>query len=138
MAAATEEALGVMMPVKSPRQRRRKSTAGNVVAIGVAFKPPEPPAELVPEAKETWFLTVGAFKPEWFAVEANLKLLERYCRAIALSHRLHQAIEAADLRGDYKQFSRIHRAVMQQTNLIISLTTKLRLWPTNRDRKRWP
>jgi hypothetical protein len=111
------------------RQRRRKSVAGNVVDIGVEFKKPEPPPELVPEAKETWNLTVGAFRPEWFSNDENLQTLERYCRAVALGRRLHKAIEAADLGGDCKQFSRIHRALIQQTNLIISLTTKLRIWP---------
>jgi hypothetical protein len=112
------------------RQRRRKSVATNVVDIGIRFKPPDPPPELVPEAKETWHLTATAFKPEWFAVEENLRTLERYCRAAALSRRLHKAIEAADLRGDdYKQFSRIHRALIWQANLMIRLADKLRIWP---------
>jgi hypothetical protein len=106
--------------------------ASNVISIGVAFKPPEPPPELVPEAKETWLLTVGAFKPEWFTDE-NLKILERYCRAVALGRRLMKAIEAADIKGDLKQFARIHRAHIRQTNLIISLATKLRIWPQDRD-----
>jgi hypothetical protein len=89
-----------------------------------------PPPELVPEAKEAWHLTATAFKPEWFAVEENLRTLERYCRAAALSRRLHKAIEAADLRGDdYKQFSRIHRALIWQANLMIRLADKLRIWP---------
>jgi hypothetical protein len=81
-------------------------------------------------APNRWRVSAG-----WFSNDENLRTLECYCCAVALARRLHKAIEAADLSGDYKQFSRIHRALIQQTNLMISLTTKLRIWP-HQGRKR--
>jgi hypothetical protein len=117
------------------RQKERKSAASNIVDIGVAFKPPEPPPGLVPEAKWCWTLTVGAFSPESFTLE-NLKLLERYCRAFALGQHLFKALASIDLKTDLDMFAKIHSANIRNSKLMVSLGTKLRIFPSCH--RSWP
>jgi hypothetical protein len=117
-----------MTPMTAGSQQGRKLAASNVVGIGVTFKPPAPPPDLPPEAKECWTLTVGAFKPGWFTDE-NLKTLERYCRAIALGQHLFKAMAAIDLKADLDTFSKIHSVHIRNSKLIVSLATKLKIWP---------
>lgn len=91
---------------------------------------PEPPHELTDEQADDWRAVVNAMPADWFPRGAHGTLVQ-LCRHRIRARRLAQLLNAAEAAEDFdvKEYRDLLRSEGENTRLIESCETKLRLTP---------
>jgi hypothetical protein len=123
---------GIAMP-------RQSDAAGDVVPFVLPCSPLPPPEDLTPEQSADWVRLVGAFPAARFNA-GSVPLLTELVRHQALSRQINEALDGLRQTGltgteTRRIFNSLTRAAREETRLLISLTTKLRLAPQTAERK---
>jgi hypothetical protein len=122
---------------------RGPKAVADQVEVFVPGRRPEPPPELVGEARAEWERVTAALPAGWFTTETHA-LLTLYCQHVAHAKWLAQAIsrvqEQIDAGGDTEEQRRHLKQLLashaQQTMTAASLATKLRLTKKSRYMRR--
>ena len=118
-------------------QRGRKAADDTPGALPIALVPaqkPEPPEELTLEEAEEWKRYVGRMPADWFTAEVQPVLVE-LCRHRCLSRKAAEALhQVGPLRSkaSVEAFVQLSRAHTEQSKMVVTLSTKLRLTPQSR------
>ncbi len=108
------------------RQRGRKSAASLTVVPFVEQPKPDAPKHLSAEQKQIWRDIVDAMVPSHFPA-ATYPLLEVYCTCVARCRAIERLLRQADPKADFKKYRMLVTMQCQQSALLCSLSTRLRL-----------
>ena len=124
-------------------KRGRKSSA-IAVAVLPAVDPseiesiarPEPPVGLDVSARDVWLEVVDNLPADWFEA-VMLPVLEQYCGHVVEARRLNGLIvQAVDNDLDLEDYARLLSLRGNETRVILSLATKMRITAQSRINKR--
>lgn len=109
--------------------RGRKPAAElSVVGVNELPKYPQPPKDLIPEAREVWERTVRALPQEWFRAE-TLDTLEQYCKHVVEAQEISRQIQ--DLKGsddfDIVTYDRLLKMQERESRASNALARSLRI-----------
>jgi hypothetical protein len=111
-------------------KRGRKSAAELAIAPLIEIEPrPVAPSELTDEESEIWEGIVARMPAAWFTKETH-PLLVQLCRHIIAARRLAQLYHRAthgDEDFEVLYYIKLVRALVGQTAIIASISTKMRL-----------
>jgi phage terminase small subunit len=121
------------------RQRGRKSGEAKAVLslIDLDQYKPEAPGHLTPEQKQVWCDIVESMKSGSF-VPATFPLLSLYCAHVTYSRSIAAELRKTDIKEDLPKFRQLAALQRNESAILCSLATKLRLLPkanTRRDRQ---
>jgi hypothetical protein len=105
------------MPRKSPEER-------SAAMYRAGGKPPEPPADLNPDAARIWRLIASSRPADWFD-HGSLPLLRRLCRTAVSVERLHDAYDALDPTSS--KAAELAKQITAMNASVAGLSQKLRL-----------
>jgi hypothetical protein len=108
------------------------------VPIGLPQRP-EPPASMPDSQKVLWRGIVAEQLPDYFFA-GSLPLLAQYVRHVDTASKIERLLQATDPDANMPLYSKLGDMRARETKAICSLSTKLRLAPSNRwdGRKRLP
>lgn len=113
---------------------RGRKSAAELSVVGSAgietVRRPEPPEELTDEQAHEWRAIVNSMPADWFPRGAHGTLVQ-LCRHRVRARRFAQLIDAAEAAEDFdvKEYRDLCRSEGENTRLIESCETKLRLTP---------
>ena len=121
------------------RQRGRKSVEAKAVLslVNLDQYKPEAPEDLTDEQKEVWSNIVDSMKPGSF-VPSTFPLLSLYCIHVTHSRFVAAELRKIDIGKDLVKFRQLAALQRNESAILCSLATKLRLLPkanTRRDRQ---
>jgi hypothetical protein len=114
-------------------QRSQKSAESRSILalVDVRQQKPDAPKHLSTEQQQVWTDIVDAMKSEHFP-GAVQPLLEIYCAVVVRLRHLEQQVRDVDPAVDFKKYRTLLRLQCQQTSLLCSLSTRLRILRPNR------
>ena len=112
---------------------RVPATASGVVKLVSKIERLHPPAELTEEQREEFIGIIDKMPADWF-VPANVPGLAQLCRHIVMARRIAHLIEEivsgpGEMHVKLAAMESLAKAQQQESRLIISLMTALRLTP---------
>jgi hypothetical protein len=110
------------------RGRKGRTELSVVPVIPAISQRPEPPPDLGPDEAQVWRRLVAAMKPAW-ANGATQDLIVLYCFYTCVAEVLMRDLRQLST-GD-KQYSRLHRRLVDTTRTVNALATRLRLCPSS-------
>jgi phage terminase small subunit len=121
------------------RQRGRKSAEAKAVLslVDLGQYKPEAPEYLTEEQQMVWSDVVESMKPGSF-VPATFPLLSLYCTHVIYSRSIAAELRKTDIKEDLPKFRQLASLQRNESAILCSLATKLRLLPkanTRRDRQ---
>ena len=113
--------------------------ASETEPFALAGEPLSPPEDLTSEQRADWERLVGAYPRERFDAGA-VPLLTELVRHQARSRQLNEALDGLRQTGltgteTRRIFASLARAAREETKLLVTLATKLRLAPQSNERK---
>jgi hypothetical protein len=111
----------------------RKSAAALSVVPATFPKRPEPPADLTAEQAVEWRAVVATMPVDWFTPE-TWPLLIAYCRHTVTARTVAKLLETTDPGKDLARYDLLSRIGVRQSNILVTLATKMRLTHTGRYR----
>lgn len=118
---------------------RRSDTSGDVVPFVFPSPPIPPPEELTSEQRADWVRLVNAFPSSRFSA-GSVPLLTELVRHQARARQLNEALDGLRETGlmgteTRRIFTALTRAARDETKLLMTLCTKLRLANQSSERK---
>ena len=112
------------------RQRGRKSGEAKAVLslVDLDQYKPEAPDDLTPEQKQVWCDIVESMKPGSFA-PSTFPLLSLYCIHTTYSRCIAAELRKTDIKEDLPKFRQFAALQRNESAILCSLATKLRLLP---------
>jgi phage terminase small subunit len=112
------------------RQRGRKSGEAKAVLslVDLDQYKPEAPDDLTPEQKQVWCDIVESMKPGSF-VPSTFPLLSLYCIHTTYSRCIAAELRKTDIKEDLPKFRQFAALQRNESAILCSLATKLRLLP---------
>jgi hypothetical protein len=111
---------------------RGPKSQADVAVIGPrgiqTIRRPEPPNSLTDEQATEWRRVINGMPADYFPAETHA-LLEARCRHVIYGRRIAQAIEAEEKSDEFdlKRYRDLLRSAAEQSLVIASLDTKMRL-----------
>ena len=108
-------------------QRGRKSTENLSIVVAMPGQRPEPPEILSEMERAVWRRVCSVHPYDWFHASTHA-LLADYCRAWVRSDDLQEKLgEGVPVGDDLKLWLRLAKYKDENTHLMMSLATKLRI-----------
>jgi hypothetical protein len=117
----------------------RKSVASLAVISTALPQRPAPPTDLTPAQARIWASIVTEMPVDFF-IAGSLPLLACYVRHVDAASVIARLIHETNPERDLARYSKLSEMAARETKAICSLSTKLRLAPSNRfdSKKRIP